>query len=88
MSRRAVLINMGFDPTASLDIVSAMSLSSGDMLIAVYPKSGDEVSRLRSEQARTQIKNYVSMLKTTGRNVKYEELELNLEDIATAIDVL
>ena len=88
MGRNAVFINMGFDPTASLDIVSAMSLSSGDMLIAVYPKSGDEVSRLRSEQARTQIKGHVNMLKAIGRDIKYEELELNLDDMASAIDKL
>lgn len=87
MGGRAVFINVGFDPTASLDIVSAMTLSSGDLLVAVYPKSGDEVSRLRSEHARSQINNHVSMLRALGRNIEYKELELDLKDIVKSIDV-
>jgi len=87
MGGRAVFINVGFDPTASLDIVSAMTLTSGDLLVAVYPKSSDDVSRLRSEHARAQINSHVNMLRTLGRNIEYRELELDLKDLVNAIDV-
>jgi len=85
MTRKTVFINMGFDPTASLDIISTLSLASGDQLVLVYPQSTEEYSRLRSEQARTQVKNYVNTLRTLGRDIGYRELELNLNDLESAI---
>ena len=86
--KKMVFINMGFDPTASLDIVSTLSLSSGDKVVVVYPRSVEESSRLRSEQARTQVKNYITTLRTLGRRIGYEELELNLGNLEDAVESL
>ncbi len=88
MAKKAVFVNMGFDPTATLEIISTTSLSSNDLLILVYPKTTDDVSRLRNEQARTQIKNYINALKTTGRRIELKEIELELSDTSSDIDEL
>ncbi|MEM0483020.1 MAG: ArsR family transcriptional regulator [Nitrososphaerota archaeon] len=88
MAKKAVFVNMGFDPTATLEIISATSLSSNDLLVLVYPRTTDDISRLRNEQARTQIKNYVNALKTTGRGIELREIELELSDTSSDIDEL
>ncbi|MCS7136680.1 MAG: MarR family transcriptional regulator [Nitrososphaerota archaeon] len=88
MVKRAVFVNMGFDPTAALEIISALSLSSNDLLIVVYPKPIEEISRLRSEQARSQIKNYVNTLRATGREIGFKELDLDLVEMSNAIERL
>jgi len=88
MGKKAVFVNMGFDPTASLDIMSALSLASGDRLVVVYPRSIEESPRLRSEQARGQVRNYISTLRALGRDIGYGELELNLENLSEAIESL
>lgn len=85
---RAVFVNMGFDPTATLEIISALSLSSGDLLILIYPKTVEKTSSLRSEQARSQIKNHISVLKTSGRELRVKELELDLSDLSASISKL
>lgn len=88
MTGRAILVNIGFDPTATLEIIAATSLASNDLLVLVYPKTDDELSRLRSEQARTQIKSHVNILRATGRKIGIKELELDLTDISGAVDKL
>ena len=88
MTRKMVFINMGFDPTASLDIVSTLSLISGDQLVVVYPRSAEEYSRLRSEQARTQVRNYINTLRTLGRDIGYRELELDLTSLEASVENL
>ena len=88
MAKKAVFVNMGFDPTATLEIISATSLSSDDLLVLVYPKTTDELSRLRNEQARTQIRNYVNALRTSGREIELRETELELTDTSGGIDEL
>ncbi|MEM4591689.1 MAG: MarR family transcriptional regulator [Nitrososphaerota archaeon] len=85
MVGKAVFVNMGFDPTATLEIISATSLSSSDILALVYPRTFDDISRLRSEQARTQIRNHINVLRTTGRNIELIELEIDLSDTSSAI---
>jgi CRISPR locus-related DNA-binding protein len=88
MVKKAVIVNMGFDPTATLDIISATPLSSNDLLVLIYPKTADDISKLRNEQARTQIKNYVNALKTTGRGIELREIEIELTDASSSIDEL
>ncbi|GBC69901.1 hypothetical protein HRbin01_01606 [archaeon HR01] len=86
MGKRIVYINMGFDPTASLDIVS--SLSSGDMLVMVYPSSLEKTSIVRGEQARSQVRSYVDTLRASGREIAYEELEIDLSTLEKAVESL
>ncbi len=88
MVQRSVFINIGFDPTATLDIISTLSLGSGDQLVVVYPKSTEEYARLRSEQVRSQLKNYINTLRTLGRDIGYKEVELNLANLEEAVENL
>lgn len=88
MANRAVFINVGFDPTATLESISALSLSSGDLLVVVYPKAGEESSRLRGEQTRSQIKAHIDMLGALGRRIEYREVEVDLNHISDSMGLL
>lgn len=88
MSKKAVFINIGFDPTAALDVLAALGLSTGDLLVLVYPAATDGSSKLRSEQARTQIKTHLDLLKTRGRCITLREMELNVADVKASLAIL
>ncbi len=78
MAKRAVFVNLGFDPTAALDVVSALSMTSGEILVLVYPADTEESSSIRAEQARNAVKSQVTLLRAAGRRIKLDELSLDL----------
>ena len=88
MSKKAVFVNIGFDPSAALDVLAALGLSAGDLLILVFPATTDGPSKLRSEQTRAQIKTHLDLLKTRGRNIRLREIELNVADVKASLTIL
>lgn len=88
MTKRAVFINTGFDPTIALDAVAALSLSTGDLLVLVYPLTINGPSKIRSENTITQIKAHLDLLKTRGRNIILKELSIGLADLKTSLAML
>ncbi len=88
MGKRAVFVNFGFDPTAALDIISALQLSSGEQLVLVYPLGTEESANVRSEQARNTVKNQITLLRAAGRRIKVDELALDLRSLESSIERL
>jgi len=88
VSKKAVFVNIGFDPTAALDVLAALGLSTGDLLMLVYPAATDGSSKLRSEQTRTQIKTHLDLLRTRGRSIALKEMELNVADVKASLATL
>jgi len=86
--KKAVFVNTGFDPSAALDVLAALGLSTGDLLILVFPMTMDGPSKLRSEQTRKQIKTHLDLLKTRGRNIRLREVELNIADVKSSLTIL
>jgi hypothetical protein len=88
MAKRSVFVNLGFDPTAALDVVSAFQLTSGEQLILVYPVSTEEGSSIRAEQARNAIKSQITLLRAAGRRIKLDELVLELRSLEASFEQL
>lgn len=88
MASKAVFVNIGFDPTPALEIVSTLNLSSGDRLVVVYPRNDDSSLAHRGEQTRQFIKSHLAMLRSRGRNIAYRELELGLDDLNGCVNSL
>ncbi len=88
MAKRAVFVNLGFDPTAAIDVISTHQLSSGEQLILVYPAGIEESASIRAEQARNAVKNQVTLLRATGRKIKLEELDLDLKSPTSSLEQL
>ncbi len=88
MAKRAVFVNLGFDPTAALDIISALQLSSGEQLILVYPAGTEESANIRGEQARNAVKTQVTLLRAAGRRIRLDELPLDLKTPTSSLEQL
>ncbi len=88
MAKRAVFVNLGFDPTAALDIISALQLSSGEQLILVYPTGTEESANIRGEQARNAVKTQVTLLRAAGRRIRLDELPLDLKTLTSSLEQL
>jgi CRISPR locus-related DNA-binding protein len=88
VAKRAVFVNLGFDPTAALDIVSALQLSNGEQLVLVYPIGTEESASIRAEQARNAVKSQVTLLRAAGRRIKLDELALDLRTLDSALEQL
>jgi Iron dependent repressor, N-terminal DNA binding domain. len=88
VAKRSVFVNVGFDPTAALDIVSALQLTSGEQLILVYPAVTEEGASIRAEQARNAIRSQVTLLRAAGRKIRLDELALELRSLESSLERL
>jgi len=88
VAKRSVFVNLGFDPTAAIDVFSALQLMSGEQLVLVYPLSAEESANIRAEQARNAIRSQVTLLRAAGRRIKLDELALDPTSLESTLEKL
>jgi len=76
-----VLLSLGFDATAFITALNALSLQTGDRVIFVIPKTQTE----RAKQTRSEVEALLSTLAARGVKLDYKFLEVDEEDVLAAV---
>jgi len=76
-----VLLSLGFDATAFITALNALSLQTGDRVIFVTPKIQTE----RAKRTRSEVEALLSTLAARGVKLDYKFLEVDEEDVLAAV---